>query len=148
MDYKNAYETFLKIAFEEIDYPAAPVVYKLSENQSLSLEYINQLIGQAQNRMKQLNLLNITIKEEEYRKELELFKLNYLIQCLKSPQVTDLANFSRDKLSVSKHLKILRNKEKNMDDYMDILDNANSHMHTIRIILQELWVTKEVDLAI
>ncbi|MCP1145060.1 hypothetical protein [Lysinibacillus endophyticus] len=144
MDYKKAYETFLKMAFEEIDYPAAPVVYKLSENQKLTIEYIRDLTNQVQNRIMQLKLVNITMKEDEYRKELELFKLNFLKQCLQSPQVAELARYTHNKLKLSKFI----NKHKKMDDYMDILDNANSHMHTIRIILQELWVSKEVDLVI
>ena len=145
MDYKTAYESFLKIAFEEIDYPAAPVVYKLSENQKLTPEYIRDLTNQVQQRIMQLKRLNITMKEEEYRKELELFKLNFLKQCLQSPQVLELARFTPNKWFGSKYI---NKHKKNMDDYMDILDNANSYMHTIRLILQELWVTKEVDLVI
>lgn len=132
MDYKAAYETFLQLAFEEHVYPAAPVVYKLSENQALTKEYVAKLLAQVETRIFELQILPTKSKEQEYQKELELFKLNYLLDCLKSPQVAELVNFEN----------------RPNDFYMDILDNANYHMHTIRIILQELWVSKEVDFVI
>ncbi|TSI08698.1 hypothetical protein [Lysinibacillus sp. BW-2-10] len=150
MDYKAAYETFLQLAFEEHVYPAAPVVYKLSENQTLTKEYVAKLLAQVETRIFELQIIPTKSKEQEYQKELELFKLNYLLDCLKSPQVAELVNFGNRPIEFS--YDVNNNPtcylEKNNDFYMDILDHANYHMHTIRIILQELWVSKEVDFVI
>lgn len=147
MDYKTAYKSLIERAFDEIEYNGSSAIYKLSDQPQLNQNFLSEISKQAKMRIIELKQTYPKIKEEQYKKEVELFKLNYLVDCLHSPEILDLTKYKKpDDPSITfnqKDLNIM-----NSEAYMDVLDNANSHMHTIRIILRELWMTKEENIII
>ncbi|MDM5333614.1 hypothetical protein QUF56_10290 [Ureibacillus composti] len=140
MNYKKVYENLIESSFYEVDFPASPGNFILSEEQTITQDFINGLVDQIEYRLVELNGITTTYKDHQYEIDSEIFKLTYLLDCLYSNEIHDLVNFKG--IDVDPPIDIedagAYIYERNVEAYQDILDQANSHMHTIRIILGEL----------